>query len=173
MKKIVTTIIVAIALIAMMGVASADPYNLRIYNAAGTAPAANPLDLQPGQSLTLSLYMESMVNDSDVFPILPAVVTPFSGGAVGDISVVYTTGTLTPAGSDPYVQVAEVNVTLAAAAPIGAYYNIQIGADGASPMDIGLASRNLNSIPEFPTIALPIAAILGLAFIFQRRREEE
>ena len=28
-------------------------------------------------------------------------------------------------------------------------------------------------VPEFPTIALPIAAILGLAFIFQRRREEE
>ena len=25
--------------------------------------------------------------------------------------------------------------------------------------------------PEFPTIALPIAAILGLAFIFQRRKE--
>ena len=28
-------------------------------------------------------------------------------------------------------------------------------------------------IPEFPTIALPVAAILGLAFIFQRRREED
>ncbi|WP_242492487.1 PEF-CTERM sorting domain-containing protein [Methanolobus psychrotolerans] len=26
-------------------------------------------------------------------------------------------------------------------------------------------------IPEFPTIALPIAAILGLAFFFQRRKE--
>ncbi|MDP2217547.1 MAG: PEF-CTERM sorting domain-containing protein [Methanolobus sp.] len=30
---------------------------------------------------------------------------------------------------------------------------------------------NINEIPEFPTIALPIAAILGLAFIFQRRKE--
>ncbi|MBP2029536.1 hypothetical protein J2755_000456 [Methanohalophilus levihalophilus] len=27
-------------------------------------------------------------------------------------------------------------------------------------------------IPEFPTVALPIAAILGLAFIFQRRKNE-
>ncbi|WP_406662562.1 PEF-CTERM sorting domain-containing protein [Methanolobus sp. ZRKC3] len=25
-------------------------------------------------------------------------------------------------------------------------------------------------IPEFPTIALPVVAILGLAFFFQRRR---
>ncbi|WP_406659674.1 PEF-CTERM sorting domain-containing protein [Methanolobus sp. ZRKC3] len=28
-----------------------------------------------------------------------------------------------------------------------------------------------NEIPEFPTIALPVVAILGLAFIFQRRKE--
>ena len=28
-----------------------------------------------------------------------------------------------------------------------------------------------NDIPEFSTIALPIAAIIGLAFIFQRRKE--
>ncbi|HJH28539.1 MAG TPA: PEF-CTERM sorting domain-containing protein, partial [Methanosarcinaceae archaeon] len=28
-------------------------------------------------------------------------------------------------------------------------------------------------VPEFPTIALPVAAILGLAFFFQRRREED
>ena len=31
----------------------------------------------------------------------------------------------------------------------------------------------ITAIPEFPTIALPVAAILGLAFIFQRRRGEE
>jgi hypothetical protein len=29
----------------------------------------------------------------------------------------------------------------------------------------------LEEIPEFPTVALPIAAILGLAFFFQRRKE--
>ncbi|MDI3486627.1 MAG: hypothetical protein PWQ75_1902 [Methanolobus sp.] len=28
-----------------------------------------------------------------------------------------------------------------------------------------------NKIPEFPTLALPIAAIIGLAFIMQRRKE--
>lgn len=28
------------------------------------------------------------------------------------------------------------------------------------------------TIPEFPTVAIPIAAILGLAFIFQRRKNE-
>lgn len=34
-------------------------------------------------------------------------------------------------------------------------------------------SEITSDIPEFPTIVLPIAAILGLAFIFQRRKEEE
>lgn len=36
------------------------------------------------------------------------------------------------------------------------------------PMEI---SCNQEEIPEFPTVALPIAAILGLAFVFQRRRD--
>ena len=38
--------------------------------------------------------------------------------------------------------------------------------------DSASASANID-VPEFPTIALPVAAILGLAFIFQRRRKEE
>jgi hypothetical protein len=29
----------------------------------------------------------------------------------------------------------------------------------------------ITEIPEFPTVALPIAAIIGLAFILQRRKE--
>ncbi|MDF1534302.1 MAG: PEF-CTERM sorting domain-containing protein [Methanosarcinaceae archaeon] len=36
----------------------------------------------------------------------------------------------------------------------------------------GVAEGLIIPVPEFPTIALPIAAILGIAFIFQRRREE-
>lgn len=33
-------------------------------------------------------------------------------------------------------------------------------------------STDVIAVPEFPTIALPVAAILGLVFIFQRRKEE-
>lgn len=35
----------------------------------------------------------------------------------------------------------------------------------------GYKCPETTDIPEFPTIALPIAAILGLAFIFQRKQE--
>jgi hypothetical protein len=36
---------------------------------------------------------------------------------------------------------------------------------------LGLDEEEVNEIPEFPTVALPVAAILGLAFMFQRRKE--
>ena len=44
--------------------------------------------------------------------------------------------------------------------------------DHVCMLHFGLDEYNNNQeIPEFPTIALPIAAILGLAFFFQRRKE--
>ncbi len=38
---------------------------------------------------------------------------------------------------------------------------------------VDASNTDVVPVPEFPTIALPVAAILGLAFIFQRRREEK
>ena len=49
--------------------------------------------------------------------------------------------------------------------------------DGISSVWLGYQNNNednggpVQEIPEFPTVALPIAAILGLAFMFQRRKE--
>ncbi len=172
MNKLIISALLIFGLVGMIGTAAAEPYNLRIYNAAGTAPADNPLDLQPGDSIVLSLYMEKMVNDSDTFPITPTV-TSIAGSNPADVTVTLATGVLTPAGSDPYIQVGEVTISLSASAPIGDQYNIEIDAPGANPLDIGVASRNVNSIPEFPTIALPIAGILGLMFIISSRKKKE
>ena len=55
---------------------------------------------------------------------------------------------------------------------ITVYDNIGTAFDYMGGCDKANVSRGAN-IPEFPTIALPVAAILGLAFIFQRRREED
>jgi hypothetical protein len=38
-------------------------------------------------------------------------------------------------------------------------------------IDAGLFSASNEEIPEFPTVVLPMVAILGFAFIFQRRKE--
>ena len=65
-----------------------------------------------------------------------------------------------------------VNVTNNAA-PNGNYKLRIIVDEDSTEFNEGSITVNLTAIPEFPTIALPIAAILGLAFIFQRRKEEE
>ncbi|MCD4703604.1 MAG: PEF-CTERM sorting domain-containing protein, partial [Methanosarcinaceae archaeon] len=52
------------------------------------------------------------------------------------------------------------------------YYSVASFDDHVCMLHFGLDEYNNNQeIPEFPTIALPIAAILGLAFFFQRRKE--
>ncbi|MDF1531896.1 MAG: PEF-CTERM sorting domain-containing protein [ANME-2 cluster archaeon] len=172
MNKLIISALLVFGLVGMIGTAAADPYNLRIYNTAGTAPADNPLQLLPGDSIVLSLYMEKMANDSDTFPIT-TLVSSIAGSNPADVTVSLATGVLTPSGADPYTQVGEVTITLSPSAPVGAQYNIQVSAPGANPLDIGVASRNVNSIPEFPTVALPIAAILGLMFIISSRKKEE
>ena len=60
-------------------------------------------------------------------------------------------------------------------------YNVHFQVTSASgqydsstaPVVVDASNTGVTPVPEFPTIALPIAAILGLAFIFQRRREED
>ncbi|MDI9395825.1 MAG: PEF-CTERM sorting domain-containing protein [Euryarchaeota archaeon] len=36
---------------------------------------------------------------------------------------------------------------------------------------VSVINTDVNEIPEFPTIALPVAAVLGLVFVFGRRKE--
>jgi hypothetical protein len=49
-------------------------------------------------------------------------------------------------------------------------YLVAVNGKGISHTTFGW-DKCQNDIPEFPTIALPIAAIIGLAFIMQRRKE--
>ena len=60
-------------------------------------------------------------------------------------------------------------------AQLGVLYKLFFIAEGveSSVVVYGSSTTLVTGVPEFPTIALPIAAILGLAFIFQRRREED
>ena len=49
-----------------------------------------------------------------------------------------------------------------------------LGENGEGSKKLGdgvCGGGGIEEIPEFPTVALPIAAILGLAFFFQRRKE--
>ena len=56
---------------------------------------------------------------------------------------------------------------------VGTEYDIYFESENSATTIRGSATSDTTAVPEFPTIALPVAAILGLAFFFQRRREED
>lgn len=44
------------------------------------------------------------------------------------------------------------------------------GISNEETIELGSASRNVNSIPEFPTVALPIASVLGLVYMVRKKK---
>ncbi|WP_342304715.1 PEF-CTERM sorting domain-containing protein [Methanolobus sp. ZRKC5] len=170
MKKIILVLLVAIS---MMGVAAANPYTADIFNAAGTAPVGD-LALKPGDSITLSYRMTdiSPVEQGLVLPYVTQVAVVSGTGAASDITITTPANVVVPLATS-YTDVGVITVSLNANAPLHTIYRISIGAGPVlASTEIDSASRYVESIPEFPTIALPVAAILGLAFFMQRRKEE-
>ncbi len=167
MRRIILGLIIAI--VAMTGTAAA--YNAALYDAVGVTPAPNPIIIQPGQSVTLSYHMTNVLSGdvNQTFAYASSVtVKGGTGAAVSDLTVT-TPVNVTPT-SQTYTDVAAITIVNGAGSPMDGRYEVKIGAGGGS-VEIATATRTIE-VPEFPTIALPIAAILGLAFFLQRRREE-
>lgn len=161
-------------MVAMTGIAAAAPYNAALWNAAGSALAPTPLELVPGNNLTLSYraYTILIQTPAEVVPYFSSVTVISGVGALpGDITI--TTPTNLTLDVDPKLDVGAINIALSSTAPVGAMYRVVIGAGSNTSIEIGSASRPLNSIPEFATIAMPIAAALGLVFFFQQRKKKE
>ncbi|MDP2217113.1 MAG: PEF-CTERM sorting domain-containing protein [Methanolobus sp.] len=176
MKRLL--LITLLALVAMAGTASATlTHDASIWNEAGTNPAENPLVIYPGETLTLSYHATyltpSAINNSATYGYKAGVVSGV--GSASDLTVVFTHPNFTPTSAPTYTDVGVIKLTLDENAAVGTVYKVTIqvaGVDTESVFIYGQASRQVESIPEFPTIALPIAAILGLAFFMQRRKEE-
>ena len=158
-----------VAMIATAGTSIA--YDGNLWDADGIGPAPNPLVLQPGDNITLSYYMENLygpdINQSFEYNY---TVTVIAGATAvpGDITVTLS-ASVTPT-SSPYIDLAVINIEKSADAPLDGKYRVQISAGGES-VEIDTATRTIE-VPEFPTVALPIAAIIGLAFFIHRRRDE-
>lgn len=168
MRKIL--IMTLVALVATMGTVSA--YDASIWNQDGTAAAPASLQIKPGDSLILSYHMENL-SQAQIGESLnySYYVVPLGGGASASDVTVTIPATVTPTAVS-YTDVGAIKINLNAAAPVGAKYRVTIaGGDIEIPIEFGAASRTLESIPEFPTVALPVAAILGLAFVFMRKKD--
>ena len=178
-SKILTVTAIIAVMVAMTGIAAALPYNAALWNAAGTAVAPTPLELRPGDSLTLSYRADtiSIQNPPESVPYFSTVTVLSGVGALpSDVTIITPANLLLD--TDPKLDVGAITVSLSASAPVGARYRIEIGAGSEGPIppptvEIGSASRPLNSIPEFPAVALPVGAAIGLLFLFQRRKNKE
>lgn len=170
MKRLL--IVALMAIIAVMGTASA--YTPDIWNADGTAPVGD-ITLSPGDTITLSYRMQSIspVEYGLVLPYIKQVSVLSGLGSASDITITTPENVTVPSASE-YMDVGAINISISESAPAGTIYRISIGAGPVTvESEVDSASRYVNSeIPEFPTIALPVAAILGLAFLMQRRKEE-
>ena len=168
MKRILIATLVV--LMALTGTVAA--YDANIWNEAGTAAVDNPIVIHPGETLTFSYHGANFAAQNQVLPYFTDVQA-VSGGAVdSDMTVVISKTNFEPGTDDPATDVGVIEITLDANAPATGQWRVTVGAgEDVQTLDVGSAARNF-LIPEFPTIALPVAAILGLAFFMQRRKEE-
>lgn len=168
MKKILLAVFMV--LIAFTGTVAA--YDANIWNEAGTEAAPNPIVIQPGDTLVFSYHGVNFAADEQTLPYFSDVQAVGGGAAASDMTVNITKTNFEPGLNDPATDVAVIEITLDENAPRTGQWRVTVGAgEDAQTLDVGSAARNF-LIPEFPTIALPIAAILGLAFFMQRRKEE-
>ncbi|MEA1984348.1 MAG: PEF-CTERM sorting domain-containing protein [Euryarchaeota archaeon] len=154
------------------------------FNPLNLAKTDGVTQVYQGGTLTYTISYDNAQNNNPVTGVtivdtLPAKVTYVSstGGTYDAVNhtVTWNIGTLA-AGAPP----ATVSIT------VNVWGHIVIGTflDNAVTIDSDDTAQTTQhdddtevvkpdqEIPEFPTIALPIAAILGLAFFFQRRRNE-
>ena len=178
MKKIVT-ILIAIALIAMIGTAAADPSKIDIDTTTTANPLYHPLD---GSTVSYSVEISEMrLNSSPTTRYMELTNVGLGDVNISGNGVSMNTGPgvtgmtwMVPANTASQTFTLKVTTTTAGTVAIDNSLGTSIPLTSISrtAADFGGAANDFE-IPEFPTIALPIAAILGLAFIFQRRREED
>ncbi len=177
-SKLITTSASLLVLLAMTGMAAAMDAN--IMDSTGANPAPASINLAQGQSIDLNFQATNIcpLDGTCKLPIsLPvsALVVPLNGGSSSDLAI---TGIATdPANISVSFNNPKTDVPFTVknvAAPPGMAYRVTIMAgDIRTSLDFGSASRPFQSIPEFATVAMPVAAVMGLIFLVYRKRKEE
>ncbi|WP_135606312.1 PEF-CTERM sorting domain-containing protein [Methanococcoides sp. NM1] len=151
-----------------------DGYNV-------TVELVEPFDYHTGDTKLTALAMNTSV------AFTKANITAINGYVLGDLTDghVVSFGSLgdfnTQFGFDPSDKVTgpvtitfDSPVVLVGNSPQGFSLAVHVqGLDSGRSIKIadGVCGEPVTPIPEFPTVALPIAAVIGLAFLLQRRRD--
>ena len=180
-KTILRILIIAIFLASFAGVAMANPAgsDLRYHDGGSISQLA----LKPGDSITIDYAISGLVvgteNNQWTFVSTPATLfNPIIAGAtVNDIQITYSKPTFTPKIDCSHVgddYILQNGITIKNNGVEGQIYQITVHSktvDGnQNTIDQATVYENIKSIPEFPTVAAPVAAILGLLFVIGHKR---
>ncbi len=176
-KVITALVLTAVMLTVMTGIAVAEEMSVD----------PNKLELVPGGpaqkfDVTISNFTESGI----MRWIRAGVAAAHNGGDVTDLELqfkhpsagtesgIYERGVYFKWTNDSDPDYLELWVKAKSGAPVGAEYDIIIWDLGwGTHIDVSAATVTATNIPEFATIALPVAAILGLLFFFNRRKHKK
>ncbi|VVB88481.1 Uncharacterised protein [uncultured archaeon] len=150
-----------VVMMAMTGIASAFQLQLLDVNN-NTVPLKIPMI--PGQSMDFNVKISDYNHDSPDFHIKnlsnPTYVI------IETHPQVILTG-----GMDPYIQPNALTITLTSNAEPDHNYFFELNVtECLCQMEFQITGREIHAVPEFPTVALPIAAVIGLVFFFQKRK---
>jgi|GEM_PF-1403438 len=182
MKKIILLIVSGLLIACMAGSAMADPFTAGLYKTATGDAVGATIDLKPGE--TTQVYLGGYAFTPEYlgkdYTWTGVVESAPPGHSITDVTIELPSESFVPPISPvpsellPYIDPHPIKITLAAGLENGLSYGIAIGAThgGVTTIrDYAVMSRTVKSIPEFPTIALPVAGVLGLLFVFGRKKE--
>lgn len=158
----------------LLTIGNAAAFDAAIYDASGTNPAPIEIPLSIGESINLT-FRATLYEPSDIGVFKVTVASLDGLGTSSDIKVngISTGDAFVPdAGPVTLKGFSVENVN----AKTGNKYKVTIRVDLANgisneeTIELGSASRNVNSIPEFPTVALPIASVLGLVYMVRKKK---
>jgi len=199
-QKIIAITAMLAVMVAMTGIAAANPWTIDINKGSPHETDVEPNDilLTPGVAHISSLYGNEFIGDTpQTFPLNTIVECSASNPApyntsctTGDVQVVINNvaGITNPFPSlgpvinnaNPILATDSLTITLVnnPQDPLGTMYVVTvIGGPGTTGGENAAVSRTVKGvitpIPEFPTVALPIAAVIGLVFFFQQKKIKE
>jgi hypothetical protein len=176
LSKLIVTTLLLVGLVGMIGTAASDSMIVNdsaIYDMVPGGPAIKvhiditEITFTGVHTMTATVYG---IGSSDSSNVELYIVHP----SIPDNSLTQSgsvTFSWTP--DDFPDDILELWIKSKAGTPVGEKYNIIIEDTATLPITITAATNQVTSIHEFPTIALPVATLLGFMFFINSRKKEK
>lgn len=173
MKKMLLLIVSGLLIACMAGSAMAFSLNLLTGPNLDSPVITEKIPLEIGQEATIYLKVtdDLGVSGTTNFDVHVSKIDPNTFKTIGGTA--YLNVTPNPVSVDvvslsSVVGATPLTIKMLPGATVGDLYRVRVD---NTDLEVSVTAHSA-TIPEFPTVALPVAAILGLVFIFGRKKEE-